>query len=322
MLRGILVLSLLTLTPIFASAALLPSFGSPIEIGVNPEHPRAGNQVTLTVSDPQEEVGTTAYMWLVNEVVVDQGIGHKSIAITARAEGTTETVRVIAIENGIARGDAVTIIRPASVDIIWEGGTYTPPLYIGRPLPTAQSTVTVIAIPHLPVNGTEAESESLIYSWKMGGVTLQKQSGYGKSSITVTPPRFGAAFSVSVLVSNRNGTVVAENSVLIQPQTPSIIIYEDAPLIGVRFNKAETGLFPFINEEVSFVAYPLFVSNMNDVSYTWNLDTSPFAVDPARPRAATFRKVGGGKGTHTVSVSFENMKKFLERGDTTFQLTF
>lgn len=322
MLRGILVLSLLTLAPIFVSAATLQSFGSPLEIGVSPEHPRAGNQVTLTVSDPQEEVGTTAYMWLVNDRIVDQGIGHKSISITARGEGTAETIRVIAIENDVARGDAVTIIRPASVDIIWEGNTYTPPLYTGRPLPTAQSTVTVIAIPHLSVNGVEAEPESLIYSWKMGGVTLQKQSGYGKSSIAVTPPRFGSAFTVSVLVSNKSGTVVAENSVLIQPQTPSLIIYEDAPLLGVRFNKAEAGLFPFTADEVSFVAYPLFVSNMNDVSYTWNLDTSPFAVDPARPRRATFRKVGGGKGTHTVSVSFENMKKFLERGDIAFQLTF
>lgn len=322
MLRGILVLSLLVLTPVFASAAIVPNFGSPLEIGVNPEHPHAGNQVTLTVSDPQEDVGITAYMWLVNERIVDQGIGHKSISITARAEGTAETVRVIAIENDIARGDATTIIRPASVDIVWEGNTYTPPLYIGRPLPTAQSTLTVIAIPHLPVNGTEAEPESLIYSWKMGNVTLQKQSGYGKSSITVTPPRFGASFSVSVLVSTTNGTVVAENSVLIQPQTPSLIIYEDAPLLGMRFNKAQSGLFPFTTDEVSFVAYPLFVSNMSDVSYTWNLDTAPFAVDPKRPRTATFRKVGGGTGTHTVGVSFENVKKFLERGDTAFQLTF
>ncbi len=320
--KAIIVVCALLIAPSFAAAALLPSFGSVLEIGVSPEHPVPGNTVTLTVSDPAQETGTTAYMWLVNGATVDQGVDHTSISITAGTLGAAQTIRVVAIENGVPRGDAVAIIRPASVDIVWEGVTYTPPLYIGRPLPSGQSTVRIMAIPHLTTNGNEVSANSLVYSWKIDGVYTQKQSGYGKSSITMTPPRFATAFNVSVVAGTRDGTIVAENSVRIEPQTPSVIIYENAPLLGMRFDRALTGLFPFVDEEVSFIAYPMFASDLNDVSFTWNLDTIPFAVDPLKPRAATFRKVGGGSGTHAVSVSFESAKKFLEHADASFQLTF
>ncbi|MES2134737.1 MAG: hypothetical protein V4449_00650 [Patescibacteria group bacterium] len=322
MLRATFALSLLFLAPVFASAEILPTFSSELEIGVNPAHPRPGSQVTLTVSDPGREVGTTAYVWSLNGEVVDQGIDHTSIAIILDGLGTTETIRVIAVENNSARADGITIIRPASVDILWEGNTYTPALYIGRPLPNGHSSVTLMAIPHLVINGAEAPSNALVYSWKVNNVPLQKQSGYGKWSAVVTAPSFGGAFTVSVVVSTQDGSIAGEQSLTVQPQTPSLVIYEDAPLLGVRFDKAHTALFPLTGDEVSFVAYPLSIENTGDVSYTWTLDTVPFTVDPTKPQSATFRKVGTGSGAHTVRVSFENIKKFLEHANTSFQLTF
>jgi len=320
--KAIVIVAILSFAPIAAWGALLPTFGSLLEITLEPEHPRPGDSITVTVSDPSEERGVTAYMWLVNGKVVDQGVGHTSISLSANPLGTADTVRVVAIENGVGRGEATTIIRPATVDMLWEGNTYVPPFYIGRPLVSGQGTVKLMAIPHLAVRGSEIPAGRAVYAWKVNGVPLEKQSGYGKASISITPPRFGASFNVSVVARTQDGTVVAENSVLIEPQAPSLLVYEDAPLLGVRFDRALSGMFPFSGDEVSFVLYPLFVSNSRDVSYTWNLDSVPFAVDPAKPRAATFRKVGSGTGTHTVSASFENAKRFLERGDTSFQLTF
>lgn len=320
--KAIALLCVLFLIPAFAVAALLPTFGSLLEIAVTPEHPRPGDAVTLTVSDPSGTAGITAYMWLVNGEIVDQGIGHTSISIVAGALGNAATVRVVAIENGSPRGEAVTIIRPASVDIIWEGDTYTPPLYIGRPLASGEGAVRLMAIPHLPLGGAEVAASRVVYSWKLNGVPVAKQSGYGKSSITIFPPRFGTGFSVSVRASTQDGTVVAENVARIEPQAPSLLVYEDTPLLGMRFDRALSGVFPFLEDEVSFVLYPIFVSNLRDASYTWNLDGTPFAVDAAKPRAATFRKVGGGSGVHTVSVSFENAKRFLERGESSFELSF
>lgn len=320
---GFSVLSVLFfIAPVHTHASFLPSFAPQMEISVRPLHPHPGDSVVLTVSDPAEDIGTTAYVWTIDDAVVDQGIGHTSISTEAGGLGITKKIQVVAVENGSARSETTTIIRPATVDIVWEGNTYTPPLYAGRPLPNGQSSVTLLALPHILTRGAEVPASTLIYSWQIDGTPIPKQSGYGKSSIVITPPRFENAFTASVTVSTQDGSTVAENSVSIQPQKPFPIFYEDAPLLGMRFDRAVEGLFPFTGDEVSFVMYPLFISNPNDILYAWSLDGAPFAVDQEKPRVATFRKVGGGTGTHTVTMSISNLNKFLEQATNSFQLTF
>ncbi len=307
-------------TPAFAE--LLPSLGSSLEIGISPEHPHPRDTVTLTVSDYASDPGSTAYIWSVNDKVVEQGIGKTSITLVAGVLGSFQTVSVLASENGVARGNTSIIIRPASVDLVWEGDTYTPPLYIGRPLPNGQSTIHVLAVPHLPNGSSESPPDSVVYSWSVNGLPLPKQSGYGKSSAIITPPKFDTPFTIRVTASTKNGATVAENSQVIEPRAPTILLYENAPLLGVRFDTTLKDAFPFAGDEVSFIAYPLFVSSADALSYTWRLDTKPFTIDATKPRFATFRKVGEGGGAHTITISFENVNKFLEHGTKTFQLTF
>jgi hypothetical protein len=272
------------------------------------------------VADYGGDSVNTSYIWSVNGALVAQGIGKTSIILSAGGLGSAQTVEVLAVEKEAARDHATTVIRPATVDMVWEGNTYKPPLYIGRPLPNGQSAVTILAIPHLTKGNGEVPANTLIYTWKINGTFAQKQSGYGRSSLSLNPPRFTAAFTVGVVVATPDGSVVAENSVSIEPRVPAVVVYENAPLLGMRFDKVIQGPFSFNTDEVSFAAYPLFANDASELSYTWSLDGIAFATNPADPRAATFRKVGTGTGMHAVGLLFRGAANFLEEGEKSFQL--
>ena len=308
------------LLPVFAEAAILPSLYS-IELEVTPEHPKTGQLVTLTVHDASGNADT-AYVWAINGGIVEQGRGRTTITTTAGAVGSAKTVTVEAIESGEVKGQAVVVIRPAEVDIVWEGKTRTPPFYMGLPLATGMSAISAVAIPNLVRSGARIASNNILYTWSMDGKQLTSQSGYGKPSITVTPPRFAQAFLLSVTAETADGAVVAEKSIGIQPISPRIVVYENAPLAGMLFNKEAGAVFPFANEEVTLVAFPLFASLNNALSYQWQLDGQPFELDPEAPESATFRKSGAGSAVHTVTFSFENAGKFLEHAAHSFQLKF
>lgn len=320
MLRGVVFLFYFFL-PLIASAAFT-STAAPLDIGMSPLYPHPGDTVTVTIADYGGNTSNTAYVWSVNGKIVEQGIGKSSISLTAGAIGTAEVVSVLAVEAGTPRSAATLTIRPSSVDIIWEGQTYTPPFFIGRPLPNGKSPITLLAIPHISFGAGDVAENDLIYTWKVNGVIASAQSGFGKSSATIVPAQFGQAFTVSVMAETRSGTGAAENIATIQPQTPTILVYEHAPLLGVRFEKTVVDTFALNEAEASFVAYPLFVGSADALLYTWKLDGQAFAVDRLKPRAVTFKKVGSGGGTRNVSISFQNALNFLERGENSFSLAF
>ena len=310
---------------------LFLSFGIPLlaaadtgalQLGMSPQYPQPGDTVTLTAADYLGNTNSLTYVWSVNGTVMLQGIGEKTLSLPAGAAGNVQTVLLTVEQDGVAQDTATAVIRPADVDLVWEGGTSVPPFSIERPLPNAQSRITLLAIPHIASGRSELPASSLIYSWGENGVPLASASGYGKYSTVVAPPTFSQPFTVSVHVETADGTGAADGSVTIAPQAPRALVYEDAPLLGVRFEKTVPASMPFSGTEMSFAAFPLSVANPKALSYQWTLDGAPFSVDPAQPGDVTFRKTGSGTGTHAVTFSFTNPAKFLENGSAAFTLAF
>ncbi len=315
-------IALFFLAPAFVWADLIPTYSATLDLIMVPQYPKPGDTVTLTVGGYGGSADAATYIWSVGSDVVLQGVGAKTFTLTAGALGDTQIVTVLATDNGIPKAAAQATIRPADIDIVWEGKTAAPPLYMGRPLPNGGSTITLLAVPHIVSGGKEIAPDSLIYNWQEGGAPLGNVSGYGKSSVKVTPPRFGDSFIVSVRAQTKDGTLAAEGSAIIQPQNPSVVVYENAPLLGVRFEKSASGAFVFTEEEVSFRAFPLFVESPAALLYQWALDGEAFDVDPGNPRDVTFRKVGSGSGAHSVTFSFSSPTSFLEHAESSFTLTF
>src|SRR3989344_8002173 len=52
-----------------------------------------------------------------------------------------------------------------TVDLLWEGETYTPTFYAGRSLPSAGSLVRAVAMPNVIQNRQRLSSSQLVFKW-------------------------------------------------------------------------------------------------------------------------------------------------------------
>lgn len=314
-----LALGVLLATPLFTSAVFIPTLGSSLDVSIFPEFPRAGEAVTLRAENIANGAGAT-YVWRVNGSVIDQGIGVRAITITAGGLGSETIVSVSASENGSVVGEKTILIHPADVDIVWEGNTYTPPFLPLRPLPNPSSSVKLLAVPHIVRDGARAAASDLVYTWRINRSQAPVASGYGRNVITATPPQFANAFEVSVVAATRDGAVQAEGVAVIRPAIPEVVIYENAPLLGIIFEKAVGDEFVLKDTETSFSAFPLYVASADAPEYEWRLNGN--AVSGNSPRDITFRREGEGGGVYTVEFSLQNALALFERVATKFSLRF
>jgi len=171
-------------------------------------------------------------------------------------------------------------------------------------------------------NGAAVGSADILYTWRINGTPQSRQSGYGKDTITVEPPFYNDAFTLSVTATSRDQSLHAAQGVSVAPQAPEFVIYELSPLAGLRDQRAVMGSYQFVTDEVAFKAYPLRVADPASVQAQWTLNGTPVQLDTGDQYLGVFRKTGGGSGSYTVGVSLSNAANFLERAAASFLLTF
>ena len=110
-----------------------------------------------------------------------------------------------------------------AVDLIWEGETYTPAFYAGRPLPSAGNLVRVAALPYAVKNGRRLSSNQLIFNWIKDQNPIQSASGRGKDVLEYRAETNGAPSVVRVEVSTVSGERLAEARVPIPTIKPKLI---------------------------------------------------------------------------------------------------
>src|SRR3989344_1532512 len=106
-----------------------------------------------------------------------------------------------------------------TVDLIWEGETYVPTLYAGRPLPTPGNLVRVVAIPNVVISGQRLRADQLIFTWVKDFNPIQSASGQGKDVLEYRADSGGAPSIVSVEVSIPAGEPLTETRITITPAT-------------------------------------------------------------------------------------------------------
>lgn len=308
--------------PATASAQIIPSVGSLLEVETIPSTVEPNESFTVRAHLPGNVSGSATYIWTVNGVVVEQGVGRSAVSLEAGGAGSVTSVSVSVSEGGVLRVQKEIVVNPASVDLVWEGNTYVPSLYQGRPLPTGSSSITLLATPDIIQNGARVSANDLVYYWYVNDAQAPKKTGYGGNSFTLTTPQFENEFTVSVVVETRDGGVRARNQVSIKPVRPDIVIYQDAPLLGIRFDKVISSMYRMQNGEVTFTIFPYFITNTNDPLFAWFVNNLPADEGSAEPRAITFRKTAEGQATFSISATLENNKKLFESAEKNFVLTF
>jgi hypothetical protein len=198
------------------------------------------------------------------------------------------------------------------------GHLCTPPFYSGRHLWTHGSRLTLLAIP----DGSLGNASSLIYRWSQNGTVLGESSGAGKNSLSFYDSVLSLPQNISVDILTDQDTVVATNSIGIQPREVSTLLYEDNPLIGLLLNKEVDGAYDLTDKEITFSAMPMFfsVQKRSDkrMNYTWS--TNSGATNSGDH--ITLRSPSDSSGQAQVSVNVNNTASLFQTTSKNFLVKF
>lgn len=324
---SILLVSLISylLSPFPVSAQLgIGLSSSDISVTLDPENPYPNQTVNVSIESFATDLNAATISWLVNGKKVVSGKGIKQISVTVGKLGVKTNV-VINIDTLTASIQKTISIIPATVDIIWEAKTYTPPFFKGRPLFTAESTVNIIALPHLVRNGVEVSPSNLIYKWEINGSVLGDRGGYGKNSLTIIGTILPRPMDLHVEATDPQSNLLATGDTTLTPGKPFILIYKNDPLYGVQYQKALTGTFSLSEREVELFAVPYYFSVNsafdNNISYNWEINGVPIADGINNPNKI-FRQVSDIYGTSNISLSAAINDTLFQTANTSLLINF
>jgi hypothetical protein len=304
----------LLLFPIFTFAQGLPGISNPITIDVSPTNPGPGDTVTLTANSSSFDVNSALLTWTENGKVVSQGVGDKSLTLSAGTIGKTTSVTLSAQAPGLGTFTASQTINPTLVNLIWEADSSVPPFYEGKSLLSWGGTYKIVALPQIYENGAAVSPSRLVYTWSKNYSVDPDQSGYGKNvykddgSINYT--RGGD--TISLTVATADGKISAADSIAVSPITSSFLIYLESPIYGVMYNRSlsQTELS---GDSITLHAEPYFFSDISSAigALAWNMNGSPVASFAGNPSLTLVRQ-DKTAGTSVVDASIQSPTELLQ----------
>jgi hypothetical protein len=289
---------------------------SNLTINMDPKFPGPFTDVSVSIDSFTENINSATISFRINGVTKQREIGNKDFAFTTKASGDVQNLTItVTTRDGITLSETLTI-APASVSLLWEADTYTPPFYKGKALFTPQSNVKVVALPDLVTpDGRKLNPKELVYTWKQDGRSLPGSSGYGKQVAIIPSSLIPRPMTVSVSVDSPGGTLHGESSVRIPIAEPEIVFYENSPVLGVVLARSLGKFFSLEKEEMSLVAIPYFFkgSSRTDalLDYAWKLNGKNIAGE--RGDMLTVRQ-SEFPGTSRVSLTIKRIGEILQAG--------
>jgi hypothetical protein len=289
---------------VFAQQAIGLSSGD-ISVDVEPQNPGPNTLVTVSINSFATDLNASQVSWTVNGTSVASGTGVKQISLTTGALGKKTTVDIdISSPNGDV-SESLSIV-PATVDLMWEAHTYTPPFFKGKPLFSDGSAITFIAMPHIVSGGQEVPASNLIYKWSNNGTVLGDQGGYGKSTLTLAGALLPRPMDVTVEASDPISGAIADGETVITPQAPSVVLYQNDPLYGVEYEHAlGTGL-TLSGQELDIAAVPYYFTAdkaaSSVLSYAWQVNGED-AKDNGPTEAFRTTSTTGGSSSISLQVT-------------------
>jgi hypothetical protein len=310
-----------------ASAQEVPVAGQDILgttfFDITPATPGPNQDATVAIEGSGLDLDTANLTWLVNGQNVKSGRGVKSITLRTGSVGTNTTIRVI-ISVGGSTYYKSTVIIPSSIDLLWQGNTYTPPFYKGLSLWSKQSLLTLLAVPQVGGAGlVSLNSKNLIYKWILNGNILGGASGVGKNSLVLSDTILSLTKNISVEVYTDQDTIAGTASISLSPASPKLLVYENNPLYGFMFNNEVGDKFVLNKEEITFANFPYFFSTpsrSSDVmSYMWKTNAGDLREGTSQ---VTFRTNSNEAGESNVHSEAQHDKIILQGASKDFLVQF
>ena len=298
----------------YAQTSIREVTAATILISADPQSPGPNQPVTLTLSSYTTTLSSATISWYVDGVQISKGVGQTSFTTNSGASGSTHAIRAsIAASNG-ASAQATLTLHPATIALLYEAGTYTPPFYRGRSLASANAPVHV----HADTQFGSIPESSINYTWSVNGRIMQNLSGIGKSDLVLGGPTLYGALIISVDAS-ASGNARATQAIRIPAVNPVIDLYSDDALLGIQYRNAIGGSSDLHSNQSTLVAEPYFFAvsgpQSSDLLYSWSVNGTPVLADATSPSRITLQVKGGASGTAAVGLSlasrlfsFENTK--------------
>jgi hypothetical protein len=302
--------------------------GGDMQADIQPVYPGPNEQVNVTVSSLGTDLDRAQITWNLNGTEVKRGTGATEYVFTTGEAGKKITLVITAqTSTGTTITKTLTMV-PASVDVLWEADSYTPPWYRGKALPPPNGTLRLVAMPtFVTENGTMLNPNDLTYIWKEGQMTLTQSSGVGKNSISIKGGGLLGNADVSLTVTNQDQTIRADKFVSVPSISPQIVFYEEHPLEGTRYSNGNLSVFNLQQQEMTIRAEPFFFSSSatdkNTLRYSWTVNGNAATPDADEPRLITLRQAAkGGAGSATLGLDVTNLDKLFQEARATVLILF
>lgn len=291
--------------PFTSMAQTIPT--APFFIKINPLYPVPNSNATVSITSGSVDVISGIFDISINGKRIATKTGAQSVSFNTGAVGKSMQITVTLKVNGVSYEKTLTLI-PEGVALAVEPLTTTHSFYLGAPTIASGGDVRLVAIPSFrTMKGALIKADALSYIWKIGNRTLTSQSGIGRTAIIVPAPLPYNDSIITVLVQNKNKSLVALKNVTISPTKPVVLIYKKDPLMGIEYDHALSGNQPISGAETSFVAVPYGFSIYNggpSISWTLN-DTVAHTGD-----TITLQSKGQGTGSSQLSASASNRSTY------------
>ncbi len=304
----------------FAQTSIQAQLPTALNFLVVPEYPAPGQAFIVSIQNLGPDFAQASISWTIDGVPNSEFDDSASINLTAPGGGEEMAIKALVSRPGRTTDTITATIKPANVDLFWEGSTYVPPFYKGIALPAPDSGIRIVAIPHIIENGAETDPRVLSYKWTVNDKVQLSGSGSGKNVLNTAMPHFAQPLSVKVTVTSPNGGV-ANAGYRIDPTDPQLFVYEDTPLLGVLFNNAIAGTFALHGSETTLRAYPFFFSlPFADTSFTWLLNNS--VAESAGGSSALTLRSESGAGLANITVAATQAAQLLQSAEAAFRVSF
>ncbi len=208
-----------------------------LSISIIPANPKPREQVFLDISGVSVDLNASKIEWFLNDSKVSGGVGNKTITTTAPDTGKTLRVQVVITDTDGKIYKKNTELNSASVSLIWEARSYTPPMFQGRAMPTRGSTIVVQAVPDFKNSAGEIiQPSNLVYLWKKDGNTVQEVSGFGKNVFIFKNDSYIRDALVEVEVRSLDKKWYSTQKTYIERVSPQFFFYKYSPLNGTDFS--------------------------------------------------------------------------------------
>lgn len=299
------------------------SFADELKVDITPTYPGPNETVLIQISLYTGDLNSADISWYLNNKLVSNGKGQTSHSFKMGPAGESTKVEIkITMMSGQSFSKTITL-NPASVDLVWESNSYTPPFYRGRALHPMQGSLKIVAIPEFISSGKRILASNLIYEWSDGNKSYQGQSGYGKNVLVLNGSNLGRRESVELLVKDPNSRMTAKSTLNITPTEPRVVFYENSPYYGYIFNSALNSSVKLTGEELQVMIAPFYFSNetAGSLKYSWRLNGTEIK-ELSGSRSAIFRKPEEGSGRSNIALNVKNLSYFLQQASASLGIEF